>query len=635
MFHLNRFRGNHSRRGFFLFALFTVLLLSFLSCVILFPVNSSGLAVAAEFQEEETLDVAEAESPSAGDEVSEPEQIVEAVEDQAGEEGPAVEASEQLDEPEAPVAATEEETPVESTEDAPLEEDLPEDADEAESSPADGIDEPADKPAEQAGEPAAVWGEPAAEDDEAEEDEEPADEAGGDAGAPHESGVDTTPPHVKFAAAAVKLGKTVTPSTFIIHYEDESSVSFRFAEDPDTSVLGEYPITIIAEDARGNSTVIETTLYVCDSVIELELENRTYTGLRLREMVGTLHGYHPSIQQLKVKKEGASSFELTKSDKVIYVGVQIRDTTRPKAKAVDQICYLGYPKPASDFVTEVSDVQDVTIEFLKEPDWDLPGEREVRISVTDASYNRRIVKVNATFKRDDIAPQLVLNVSPYHYVGDAVAYMKGVSAKDNLDPDCVITVDKSQVKYRQAGTYPVTYTATDRDGNSSSKTVEISFREPSITDEELDELAESILGDILKDKMSVAEKIKAIYDFCRYKIRYTGNSDKTDWKGEAYRGLTEFKGDCFTYYSAAFLLLNKIDGVEVMSVERIGGRTHHYWCLVNIGTGWYHYDTCPNHIYGTCFMRTNKQILNGEGKAYWKYDMSQFPEVATKSFKMF
>ena len=133
--------------------------------------------------------------------------------------------------------------------------------------------------------------------------------------------------------------------------------------------------------------------------------------------------------------------------------------------------------------------------------------------------------------------------------------------------------------------------------------------------------------------MTVTEKIRAIYNYCRYKIRYTGDSDKSDWKGEAYRGLTEFKGDCFTYYSAAFLLLNKIDGVDLLSVERLGGRTHHYWCLVNIGTGWYHYDACPNHIYGTCFMRTNSQLHNGEGKVYWNFDKSLLPEVATKSFK--
>ena len=464
--------------------------------------------------------------------------------------------------------------------------------------------------------------------------DEPAEEEAHEVAAPDEE-ADTTAPIVKYAAAAVTLGTSVTPSTFVIHYEDESSVSFRFQEKPDTNVLGEYPITLIAEDTSGNQTVIKTTLYVCDRVINLEYEARSYTGLQLREKLGTMHGYKPSIQQYKVTEEGATAFELKKGDTLLYIGVHIRDTTRPKVKETAQICYLGYPRMPEEFIASVTDQQDVTVEYLREPDWETPGEREVKLAVTDASYNRTVVKVTCTFKQDDIPPEISVSLAPNHYVGDAVAYMKGVVVTDNLDPACEISVDKSAVKYRRVGTYPVTYTATDRDGNSSTVTVEISFREPSVTDEQLDELAESVLSDILKDDMSVAKKIKAVYDYCRYKIRYTGDSDKTDWKGEAYRGLTEFKGDCFTYYAAAFLLLNKIDGVEVLSVERIDGRTHHYWCLVNIGTGWYHYDACPNHIFGTCFMRTNDQIHKGEGRAYWKFDKSLLPEVATKSFKMF
>ena len=168
---------------------------------------------------------------------------------------------------------------------------------------------------------------------------------------------DTTPPVVKYAAAAVTLGENVTPSTFVIHYEDESSVTLHFPNKPDTSCIGEYPVKIIAEDASGNKTVIRTTLYVCDKVIQLELEDRTYSGMRLREKVGTLHGYHPSIQQFRVTEEGASSFDLTKGDTVIHVGIQIRDTTRPKAKAVDQTVYLGYPKRPEEFVKDVSTIR--------------------------------------------------------------------------------------------------------------------------------------------------------------------------------------------------------------------------------------------------------------------------------------
>ena len=102
----------------------------------------------------------------------------------------------------------------------------------------------------------------------------------------------------------------------------------------------------------------------------------------------------------------------------------------------------------------VSDYQDVTISFLTEPDWNEPGERDVAIALTDASYNRRIIKVKTVFKKDDVAPVLTSALSTYHYVGKAIAYKKGVVVTDNMDPNCKLTVDKSQVKYREVGTYP-------------------------------------------------------------------------------------------------------------------------------------------------------------------------------------
>ena len=57
--------------------------------------------------------------------------------------------------------------------------------------------------------------------------------------------------------------------------------------------------------------------------------------------------------------------------------------------------------------------------------------------------------------------------------------------------------------------------------------------------------------------MSVPEQAYAIFDYCYSNIIYTGTSDKTDWKSEAYRGLTEGVGDCFTFYSASYALLLK------------------------------------------------------------------------------
>ncbi len=451
---------------------------------------------------------------------------------------------------------------------------------------------------------------------------------------------DVNAPELEVASAAVllKSKSEVTPEDFIIYYYDETNVVFYFEKDPEVKTRGEKKVTIIAEDEGGNITKRKTTLLVCDYLLEMELSKEKYTGLELRELVKKeMHGYYPSTdpyqKKFSIDEVGVKSFTLTKDNKDYLVGVQIRDTQKPSGEAVDRICCLGYVYKPEDFVKNVKDFQPVTISFLKEPDWNTPGERIVSVVLTDTSYNTRIVRSSVEFKKDDIPPEIVPDGITRYYVGSAITYTKAVTVTDNIDPDVTLTIDKSQVRYRKPGTYPVIYTATDRDGNSSTVTVEFEIFEPKHSQEELDKLADEVFKKVLTDDMSVAEEIKAIYYYVRRNIRYKNFSDKSDWMGEAYRGLTELKGDCFTYYSVAYLLLSKID-CDILSVERIGGATHHYWLLVNIGTGWYHYDCCPNHVFGTCFMRTNEQLHVGDGVAYWKYDEDAYPAVATKPFKM-
>ena len=163
--------------------------------------------------------------------------------------------------------------------------------------------------------------------------------------------------------------------------------------------------------------------------------------------------------------------------------------------------------------------------------------------------------------------------------------------------------------------------------------MKFTFIEKKISDEKLDEVVDKVIKEILTDDMTVPEQAAAIYDYCYSNIIYTGTSDKTDWKSEAYRGLTEGVGDCFTFYSASYALLQKID-CQVLSVERLGGRTQHFWCLVNLGTGWYHFDSCnvgPEKL--RCFMKTSEELLQ-YSQQYWRFDTTLYPAVETIPYSM-
>jgi len=130
--------------------------------------------------------------------------------------------------------------------------------------------------------------------------------------------------------------------------------------------------------------------------------------------------------------------------------------------------------------------------------------------------------------------------------------------------------------------------------------------------------------------MVTVEKLKAVFDYVRGRIHYTGVSNKTDWRREAIRGNEEGKGDCFTVYCLGRALLDELK-IPYMSVTRKGGATHHYWLIVNIGTGWYHFDPLKTRVHNySCFMWTTKQCL---AKPYfWRFYEENYPPIATELF---
>ena len=195
-----------------------------------------------------------------------------------------------------------------------------------------------------------------------------------------------------------------------------------------------------------------------------------------------------------------------------------------------------------------------------------------------------------------------------------------------------VTVDASGVDVTQTGDYYVTYFATDRCGNTASKAIVMHVVRSKINEDRAQEIADEILAKILTDGMTLAEQVEAIYDYVFTNVRYASTSNKQDWRGEAVRGLTVGRGDCFTSYAAARLLLEQTDA-EIVSVQRSKPNTHHYWMLVNIGTGWYHFDACNawTGVY-RCFMWTDEQTQR-YSRSYWRYDKSLYPPVATERYR--
>jgi len=443
---------------------------------------------------------------------------------------------------------------------------------------------------------------------------------------------DTTPPAVDLVSSAVEIGGEPKTESFVCGYTDATEVTHELTEVASTEKVGAQTCVITSTDLGGNKTENECRLYVCDKVIEVEASMTEISASELIAKCGDEYKDYTVENGFTPDKLGARIFTAKSGEKSAVIGVKVVDTTAPTAKGVSVECCAGYPCEAERFVTEVSEVSPYTVSYVSGLDWETDGQQSVTVRVTDRAGNSVDVEAAAVLSADKTAPVIHNARDRYCYIGDSVSYFKEVCATDNADPEPELSVDNSKVDSKKAGKYEVTFTAKDHEGNTSSVTVNYTFIEKTVSDEELGSAVKAVTAKIFKDNMTAEEKAYAVFCYCSNNISCTGSSDKTDWKAAAAMGLTEGTGDAFTVYAASYALLQQIDGIKVMSVERYKSSSQHFWCLVDLGTGWYNFDACSNAPDGfRCFMRSCS-VLDGISAQYWRLDPSIAELVETSAY---
>ncbi len=236
-------------------------------------------------------------------------------------------------------------------------------------------------------------------------------------------------------------------------------------------------------------------------------------------------------------------------------------------------------------------------------------------------------------------------------VGEPISYRSGVTAYDASGNEIPLRIDAGHVNPDEPGEYIVTYTAEDDEGRIASVTVRVivsavsnsenTSLEPSQTSssgteptpgtdppptdtpnteppgpeydpaekEKLDNACRKVLADITNDDMTPAEKAEKIFLYVNHRIRYVSTSEKKNWVSAAYTGYTQKKGDCYNYFALSKELLT-LAGIDSIDLYRVGGKSDHYWQLINTGDGWYHFDACPHpsECPFRCFMRTEADV---------------------------
>ena len=217
-------------------------------------------------------------------------------------------------------------------------------------------------------------------------------------------------------------------------------------------------------------------------------------------------------------------------------------------------------------------------------------------------------------------------------VGSTVSYRSQVTVTDDKDGSPSLEINADGVNLNQSGDYSVVYKATDSSGNTALKTVTVHV----VTLEEAkkieirDQKIEEVITEIINDGMTSAEKGRAIFEWVYNNIKWAGTLSERGLVDAGYAAFTRRSGDCYIYYAAAKLLLDYC-GIPNVYVER-DAEDSHYWMLVDLGTGWYHFDASPKLSKQPykAFMKTDEELetyaksrLDGRTD-YFKFDKSLY-----------
>ncbi|MBR1392967.1 MAG: transglutaminase domain-containing protein [Ruminococcus sp.] len=321
---------------------------------------------------------------------------------------------------------------------------------------------------------------------------------------------------------------------------------------------------------------------------------------------------------------------------------RLRSALLAATLAVTAVSAAGCGNTISSLVVEVNSGEPEIITSANEsntetppsePDSDTDALPESTTTTTSVTETEPVVT-------EDVTPPEVTVSDLEVYLGDSVRYKEHITVSDNSGEEPTIEVDSSAVDIETPGSYPVNFTVSDSAGNQTTIEATLNVLEkpidPSI-EEYVRNLAKTTVSQITNDSMDMMQKAYAIYFWTKNRITYTGYSDKSNYIIGARDGFTLGYGDCYTYYSVAKVMLEEI-GVDIVDVRRHRAseeESKHFWMLINVGTGWYHFDcTVYSQPYSNFFMVTDEELKTWDSlyrPGMHNYTSTGMPELATES----
>ncbi|MBE6613298.1 MAG: DUF5011 domain-containing protein [Ruminococcaceae bacterium] len=445
---------------------------------------------------------------------------------------------------------------------------------------------------------------------------------------------DTTPPNAIAHSFDLLLGQTLAIEDFVTNITDKSEVTAEYITAPDFTKTGKQTLEILLTDTSGNTRTLKPQVHIHNVKSKVVLEVGTSTAAYVKAvkgMIGTNAALPRLADDFETDHLSVGTYETTLIGEfsIIPLEVVIVDTAAPKLVLRELTVFTGDRPSPADFVVSCTDKSAVTFSFDSAVSVSEEKDIPVTVTATDAAGNKTSAETVLHVTKNRVPPTIhgVRDLSAYE--GETVSYRTGIYATDDRDGKVTVKIDAKSVKTSKAGTYYVTYTATDSDGNVGTATAKVTIK--AITLSAVYPLADEVLAKIITNTMSDKQKAKAIYNWCTANLKYSTSTSHLmgHFAKAAYSGFKLHYGNCYTYYAVASALLTRA-GISNIEVQRSKPDDPHYWNLVNIGGSWYHFDTCPQPAPHKLevFLLTDKAVKEFSQNSiagYYSFDSSKYP----------
>ncbi len=396
--------------------------------------------------------------------------------------------------------------------------------------------------------------------------------------------VDDLPPVLQLQDVVLTAGQQLVAEDFIARVTDHSQVQASFAEE--YTIPADYSdltVTVKVVDAAGNETIgtaVASFLWVRESVV-LEM-GRTLTSadiLYSTEQDGSAISQE-ELDRLNSAEPGEYELTLKSGNRTAVCKITVQDTRGPDLQVQEHYILLGGKAELKDFLLDAQDPSGVKdLRLMETPDNQTLGDQKITVVAEDNRGNISTTETVLHVIFDDIPPVIngakaVLNVQR----NSTPDYLYGIKAVDHMTGEAVVHYDDSKVDLSREGTYYVTYTATDRVGNTAREIRQVNV----IHNQEDTKALVASIADKLSDD---PEKIR---DYVQLNVHHSW-----DWGGEdpVWSGFQNMHGNGYVH---AMCLKALYDYKGITSQLIWTTDKNHYWLVVQMSDGsWRHMDATP------------------------------------------